>query len=209
MTASTQKQVIFDLGGVLIDWHPRYLYRKFFGGDEQAMRSFLDNVCTEDWHHQHDLGVPFAESAPPLIGRHPDKAELIRAWGERFEEMFGGIIEGTVAVLDDLRKRRTPLYVLSNWPADDFPKAEKRYPFLSWFDGKVVSGFERIAKPDPRIYQLLVERYNLDPEKAVFIDDRDINVKAAQALGFTGIRFTSPQDLRVRLQTLDLLPEVA
>ncbi len=205
MTSPAATAVVFDLGGVLIDWHPRYLYRKLFNGDDAAMESFFSEVCTLEWHEQHDLGAHFADTAPALIEKHPDKADLIRAWGERFEEMFGGLLEGSVQIVEELRARQLPLYLLSNWPIDDFPKAERRYPFLDWFDGKVVSGFEKVAKPDPRIYQTLIARYAIDPQKAVFIDDKGANVKTAQTLGFTGIQFTSPQDLRKRLQTLNLL----
>lgn len=197
--------VVFDLGGVLIDWNPRYLYRKLFQDDEQAMETFLATVCTEAWHSNHDLGISFVENARTLIEQHPDQADLIRIWGERFDEMFKGPIEESVQILTELHSLRKPLYVLSNWPLDDFPKAEIRFPFLNMFSGKIVSGYERIAKPNLGIYRLLTQRYGVVPENAVFIDDREPNVAAAQSLGFTGITFTSAPHLRKRLHELNLL----
>lgn len=197
--------VIFDIGGVLLDWNPRYLYRQLFHGDEAAMEKFLSEICTPSWHDKHDEGVGFAENAAPLIARHPDKAALIKAWGDRFDDMFAGVFQPTVDILAGLRARRIPLYALSNFPAEPFLRAEKRYEFLNWFDGRVISGQEKVIKPDPAIYQILIDRYAIDPQKAVFIDDNPVNIAAGEKFGLTGIRFTSPEDLRQRLTAPGLL----
>ena len=126
---------IFDLGGVLLDWNPRHLYRKLFNGDDAAMEDFLANVCTTEWNERQDAGRTFAEGTRELLPRHADKVELIEAWGKRFGEMIPGPIDGTVDVLSDLRARKVPLYGVSNWSAETFPPQRARFPFLSWFDG--------------------------------------------------------------------------
>jgi 2-haloacid dehalogenase len=197
--------VVFDLGGVLIDWDPRNLYRKLFAGDEAAMEHFLATVCTPDWNERQDAGRLFAEAEAELIARHPDKAALIRAWGARFDEMIPGALEESVAVLEELKNRGTPLYALSNWSTETFAPQQRRFPFLAWFDGIVISGEEGVIKPDPRIFELLLRRYALVPEQTVFIDDNPDNATAAHALGLHGIHFCSAVTLRRELATLGLL----
>ncbi len=197
--------VIFDLGGVLIDWDPRNLYRKIFSGDEAAMEEFLGTVCTPDWNERQDAGRAFADAEAELIAAHPAKAELIRAWHARFDEMIAGAIDGTVAVMDELRRRGTKLYALSNWSAETFRSQPKRFPFLGWFDGIVVSGNEGVIKPDPRIFRLLLDRYKVPAHAAIFIDDNPNNAAAASALGIHGIHFRSPAALRRDLAALSLL----
>jgi 2-haloacid dehalogenase len=197
--------VVFDLGGVLIDWDPRNLYRKLFAGDEAAMEHFLATVCTPDWNERQDAGRLFAEAEAELIARHPDKAALIRAWGARFDEMIPGALEESVAVLEELKNRGTPLYALSNWSTETFAPQQRRFPFLAWFDGIVISGEEGVIKPDPRIFELLLRRYALVPEQTVFIDDNPDNATAAHALGLHGIHFRSAVTLRRELATLGLL----
>ena len=196
---------MFDLGGVLLNWNPRHLYRKLFPGDEAAMEAFLANVCTVPWNERQDAGRTFAEAHAELVALHPDKAHLIEAFGTRFDEMIAGPIEGTVEILADLRRRGVPRYALTNWSAETFPPARARYDFLSWFDGIVVSGEERVIKPDPRIFRILLERYAIVPGEAIFIDDNPANAAAAHALGLHGIHFRSPELLRRELQTLGLL----
>ena len=197
--------VVFDLGGVLVDWNPRYLYRRLFDGDEAAMERFLAEVCTPAWNDEQDRGRPFAEACALLVRDHPERRALIEAWPARFEETMAGPIPGTVDILAALRDRGTPLYALSNWSAETFPRAQAVFPFLHWFDGVVISGALRIAKPDPSIYRHLLERYALRPEDTVFIDDAPRNIDAAAALGMRAIRFTGAEALRAELIALRLL----
>lgn len=205
MTRSSLTTAVFDLGGVLIDWNPRHLYRKLFAGDEAAMERFLAEVCTPDWNLAQDAGRPFAEACALLVERHPEKKELIEAFHHRWTEMLAGPIEGTVEILRELKERGTPLYALTNWSAETFPHALERYGFLEWFIGTIVSGRERIVKPDPRIYRLLVERFEIDPAAAVYIDDNRRNTEAASALGLHGIHFTTPAALAAELRDVGLL----
>lgn len=206
VTSTTSRtHVVFDLGGVLIDWNPRYLYRKLFAGDEQAMEHFLATVCTSEWNERQDAGRPFAQACAELYAKHPEQRALIEAWLPRFDEMLSGPIEGTVEILAELRARGTSLYALSNWSAETFPRALARFEFLKWFRGIVMSGEVALIKPDPRIYQHLLETHGLSAEDAVFIDDTPRNIAAAAALGFHTIHFTDPAALRAELRALDLL----
>ncbi len=197
--------VVFDLGGVLIDWDPRHLYRKLFAGDEAAMEHFLATVCTHEWHRHHDAGRSLAEGVRTLKDLHPDKAELIDAFGTRQGEMLAGSIAGAVEILKELRDRDVPLYALSNWPAETFPLARQRFDFLGWFHGIVVSGEIGAIKPEPRIYEVLLDRFAIDPLSAVFIDDVAVNAAAARAFGIHAIHFTTPAALRAELAALGLL----
>jgi len=197
--------VVFDLGGVLIDWDPRHLYRKLFAGDEAAMEHFLATVCTHEWHRHHDAGRSLAEGVRTLKDLHPDKAELIDAFGTRQGEMLAGSIAGAVEILKELRDRDVPLYALSNWPAETFPLARQRFDFLGWFRGILVSGEIGAIKPEPRIYEVLLERFAIDPQSAVFIDDVAVNAAAARAFGIHAIHFTTPAALRAELVALGLL----
>jgi len=205
MTESGRNVVIFDIGGVLIDWNPRHLYRKLFPGDEPAMEHFLANVCTHEWNRSQDAGRSFAEGARLLKLQHSDKAELIDAYGARFDEMMPGPIAGTVEIVAELRERGTPLYVLSNFSAETFPRALERFDFLRWFRGMVISGKVGIIKPDPRIYEVMLARFAIDPHRAVYIDDVAANAEAARPFGIHGIHFTTPDALRAELRRLQLL----
>jgi 2-haloacid dehalogenase len=198
--------VVFDLGGVLLDWNPRYLYRRLID-DEREMERFLAEICTLEWHAAHDLGVPFARSLPELAAAHPEHAELIHAWGERSEEMIGGAIEDTVTILADLRARGVPCYALTNMEAETYPLRRARFDFLRWFDGTVVSSAERVAKPDPEIFRRLLARYELIAEHTVMVDDRQDNVTAAREVGMQAVRFRSAAGLRRWLAEAGLLPE--
>jgi 2-haloacid dehalogenase len=196
---------VFDLGGVLIDWNPRYLYRKLFDGDEAAMEHFLANVCTSAWNSQQDAGRSFAEACAALKLEHPSHAELIDAWLQRQPEMVAGAILGTVDILAELRARGVPLYAVSNWSAETYPLVTKRFEFLQWFQGVVLSGEVRVIKPDPRIFKFFFETHGVNPAQAVYIDDLKPNVEAANALGMHGILFTDPPALRRELVKLGLL----
>lgn len=191
--------VVFDLGAVLIDWDPRYLYRTLFPGDEPAMERFLAEVCTPAWNHRQDEGRPWDDAVEELAAAHPHERAMIEAYRDRWDEMLGGPIEGTVAILRALRDAGVPLYALTNWSAETWPVARARFDFLGWFRGVVVSGREGVAKPDPAIYRTLLERYAIAPAGALFIDDREENVAAARTAGMDGIRFTGPAALRAEL----------
>ncbi|CAA9475230.1 MAG: hypothetical protein AVDCRST_MAG25-2353 [uncultured Rubrobacteraceae bacterium] len=198
---------MFDLGGVLVDWNPRYLYRKVFT-DEEAMENFLATIATLEWHLEQDRGRTTEEATAALTSRHPEYAPEIEAYYGRWDEMFGGPIEGSVDVLRELRDLEFPLYALTNWSAETFPLARERYGFMAWFDEIVVSGEERMIKPDKEIYGVLVERTGLDPATTVFVDDSPPNVAAARELGFTAITVRSPEGLREDLVDLGLLPDL-
>jgi 2-haloacid dehalogenase len=193
--------VVFDLGGVLIDWDPRHLYRKLFAGDEAAMEQFLATVCTHEWNRCQDAGRSFAEGARLLKAEHPDNA-----YGARFDEMIAGPIAGSVEILAELRDRDTPLYGLTNWSAETYPLARTRFEFLDWFRGILVSGEIGLIKPDPRIFALLVERFAIEPQRTVYIDDVEANAASAQRCGLHAIHFTTPAILREELVGLGLLP---
>jgi 2-haloacid dehalogenase len=197
--------VVFDIGGVLIDWDPRHLYRKLFPGDEPAMEHFLANVCTHEWNRAQDAGRSFAEGARLLKLEHPDKAELIDAYSARFDEMMPGPIAGTVEILEELRGRGTPLYVLSNFSAETFPPALERFYFLHWFRDIVISGEVGVIKPDPRIYEIMLARFAIDPHRTVYIDDVAANAEVARLFGIHGIHFSTPGALRKELVRLALL----
>jgi 2-haloacid dehalogenase len=195
--------VVFDLGGVLLDWDPRHLYRKLID-DPDELADFLARICTADWHKAHDLGASTLESCRELARAHPGQAALIMAWAERGEEMIAGQIDGTVEVLADLRRAGVPCLALSNMEAETFPLRRDRFGFMSYFDGYVVSGIEGVAKPDPAIFELLLTRHGLDPARTAFIDDNAHNIAAAKQLGVQAIRFGDPGRLRVELRALGL-----
>ncbi|HKX10251.1 MAG TPA: HAD family phosphatase [Stellaceae bacterium] len=196
--------VVFDLGGVLIDWNPRHLYRKLIA-DEAAMEHFLATVCTQAWNERQDAGRTFAEAAAVLRAQHPHRAALIDAYGARFDEMLKGPIEGSVTILETLHHRGVPLYALSNWSRETFPLAQRRFEFLKLFRGTVISGAEGVIKPDPRIFRILLERHEIEPNHAIYIDDNPRNAAAASTLGLHGIHFTDPNKLRRELEGLRLL----
>ena len=196
---------IFDLGGVLIDWNPRYLYRKLFKENEKAMEHFLANVCTQSWNEQQDAGRPFAEACALLKSLHPGDAELIDAWVCRYDEMLAGPISGTVDILTELRSRGVALYALSNWSAETFPTALNRFEFLKWFQGILISGEVQLVKPDARLFRLFLETFAIDPDKAVYIDDHKVNVDVATSFGMHGIVFTDPVALRREVTKIGLI----
>ena len=189
--------VVFDLGGVLIDWNPRYLYRRLFD-DEAAMERFLAEVCTGAWNEQQDAGRSWHEAVASLSAQFPQHAKLIAAYRDGWREMLGGVIQGSVDLLAELKARGVRLYALTNWSHETFPRAKEieRFGFLHWFEGIVVSGEERLVKPDPRIYRRLFERHAIDPARAIYIDDARRNVDAAAALGMRAWWVRDPAGLR-------------
>ena len=196
--------VVFDLGGVLIDWNPRHLYRKLFGADEAAMERFLAEVCTPDWNSRFDAGRPLAEGVAELVAVNPEQAELISAYQQRWPEMLGGAFEGTVAILGELRRAGLRTYALSNWSAETFQVTRPLYPFLEEMDGILVSGEVKLGKPDPAIFREFLRRFNLAPQNTVYIDDWDRNIAVATALGMIAVRFVDAVLLRSELRGLGL-----
>lgn len=196
--------VIFDLGGVLIDWNPRYLYRKLMP-DEATIEHFLDTVCTSQWNAQQDAGRPFVEGVALLSEQFPDQADMISAFHTRWIEMIGGEITDTVTIMTELKEKGVPLYALTNWSAETFPLVRPTFGFLDWFLGIVVSGEEKMIKPDAAFYHVLFDRYALKPEDTVFIDDSKPNVETAKNLGVHAIHFNSPSQLREELTALGFL----
>jgi len=196
--------LVFDLGGVLIDWDPRKAYRQL-GGTEAEIEHFLEHVATSEWNHQFDAGRPFSDGIAERKALFPEHAEWLDAWWSKWPDMLIGSKPSTVDVLSECRQLEVPLYALTNWSAETFPIARERFDFLGWFDGIVVSGEVELAKPDPAIYRRLTADFGIDPAEAVFIDDVPANVDAARLLGFHGIHFTRPTALRDELVDLGVL----
>ena len=196
--------VVFDLGNVLIRWNPRNLYRKLFGDDEQAMETFLSEVCSTDWNERQDAGRSWQEAIDEAIARHPTQETLIRAYRERWEEMLDGALEETVEILEQLHAKKVRLLALTNWSAETFPIALERFAFLNKVEGILVSGVEGIIKPAPQIFQLLKSRYQFEAHHAVFIDDHAPNIEGARREGFHALQFSNAGQLRKDLAALGL-----
>jgi 2-haloacid dehalogenase len=198
--------IIFDLGGVLIDWNPRYLYRKLFKTEEEVTW-FLENICTSEWNDMQDAGRSFEEATLELIEKYPDFREPISAWYERWQETISGPIEGTVQILKNIKdSERYRLYALTNWSSETFPWALDNFPFLHWFEGIVVSGVEKCRKPLPEFFHILFDRYDIKPAEALFIDDNLHNIEGAKALGLNTIAFRNPEQLSQELGDWNLHP---
>lgn len=205
-TRSNIDTIVFDLGGVLIDWNPRHLYRQLFGTDVAGMERFLAEVCTQAWNEKQDAGRSWEEAIAEATASHPKDTALIKAYHERWEDMLAGPIVDSVAVLDELRGSGIRLYALTNWSQHTFPVALARYPFLHWFEDIVVSGREGLIKPDPAIFKLLLSRFGLEASRSVFIDDAPKNIEAAAQLGYHAIQFCNARQLRRDLAVLGLIP---
>jgi len=202
---STIKNIVFDLGGVLIDWNPRYLYQKLFNSTEE-IEYFLNHICTSDWNEQQDAGRSLADGTQILIDQHPDWEAPIRAFYDRWEEMLGGVIPETEELLNSLlQSGNYRMLALTNWSAETFPIAWERYHCLHRFEDILVSGKEHLKKPDPRIYQLLFQRFELNPAQCLFIDDNLNNINAAQKLGMHTHHFDQPAGLSQYLKSNNLL----
>lgn len=197
--------IIFDLGGVLIDWNPNYMYNKLIQDDEKR-KWFLETVCTSEWNEEQDGGRLISEANNLLIESFPDYKDWILAYYERWEEMLNGPIHGTVEVFKELKeKKRHNIYALTNWSAETFPKALQIFDFLHWFDGRVVSGEEMTRKPYKDIYDIILNRFNIVPEQTLFIDDNLRNILAAKELGIHCIHFQSPEQLKEELSNYGIL----
>jgi 2-haloacid dehalogenase len=199
------KAIIWDLGNVFIEWDPNRLFEKLIT-DAEKRKFFLDNICTMDWNENQDAGFSIQQATEELAAKHPDWKEYIEAYYGRWEEMLGGAIPGTVEIFKQLKTQgRFKHYALTNWSHELFPTALRLYEFLHWFDGRVVSGEERMRKPQREFYQILLDRYQLQSNDVVFIDDNLRNIKAAEAMGIKSIRFHSPEQLKLDLQALGIL----
>lgn len=197
--------VVFDVGGVILDWNPRHLYRKLFAADTARMEWFLSHVCTPRWNAMQDQGRTWADAVDELSASHPEHAELIAAYALRWDEMVAGPVAGTIDLIEDLAGRGVPLYGLSNFSKEKFPEMRRRYPVFDAFRGIVVSGEIGMIKPDAAIYRHFLDRFGLDAAACLFVDDQPANVEAAIAQGMQGVVFTSAADLRHTLGTWALL----
>jgi 2-haloacid dehalogenase len=198
--------IIFDLGGVLVDWKPEYLYRKVFNGDEKKVKWFLSKVCTSAWNAEQDGGRTIEEAENLKIAEFPEHEDLIRLYYKEWHQMFSGPIEENVALFKALKASGNyKIYALTNWSAEKWELALELFPFFNYFDGVVVSGQEKMRKPFPEIYKLTVDKYAINPETAIFIDDNEENVIAAMAIKINGIHYKSPQQLLNKLQAYKLI----
>lgn len=200
------KNVIFDFGGVLIDWNPEYVFLKEFRGDRNQMNWFFENICTSEWNDQQDAGCSIAQATEERVAMFPEYESLIRMYYGRWEEMLGYEITETVAILEKLHQNKNiGLYGLTNWSHETFPVALERFGFLQRFKDILVSGKEKLIKPDPKIYKLLLNRNGLKAEECVFIDDRQVNVEVAKKLSISGIKFDNAKQLEQELTQLNIL----
>ena len=198
--------IIFDLGGVLIDWNPEYVYLDAFKGNRKKMEKFFDEVCTFDWNENQDAGYPLANATEDRIALFPEQADLIRMYYGRWEEMLRGSISGTVSILKMIVSNNDyRVFALTNWSAETFPIALKRFDFLHWFEGIVVSGTEKTRKPFQEIYETTLERYRLKASESIFIDDNERNIIVANLLGIQTIKFLNPHQLEKDLKTKEIL----
>ena len=197
--------IIFDLGGVLIDWNPEYLYLKVFNGNREKMQWFFDNICTSDWNENQDAGYPLAKATEDRVLLFPEYENEIRMFYGRWVEMLAGEITGTVTILKKLvESRNYKVVALTNWSAETFPIALERFDFLQWFEGIVVSGEEKTRKPFDAIFNLTLNRFNIKAENSIFIDDNLRNIEAAKKLGINGLLFESPDKLYKQLLTFNI-----
>lgn len=195
------KNIIFDFGGVLLDWNPRYLYKSYFNNDEE-MEHFLADICNGEWNIKQDAGRPFAEAVKELQSKFPEYAEAIQMYDDDWEKMLKCELPESIDLLKELKSMGYGIYGLTNWSAEKIGYAFANYSFFSLFDGIVVSGVEKVVKPDRKIYEILLERYSLKPGECVFIDDNPDNVDMAKALGINAIRFDNIGNVKEHLETL-------
>lgn len=208
MNSNKIDTVIFDLGGVLIDWNPEYVFLDVFKGDRQKMKWFFDEVCTNDWNENQDAGYPLSKGTEERVALFPEYEEPIRMYYGRWEEMLGDPIQETVDILKELiATKKYKIVALTNWSHETFPIALQRFEFLHWFEGIVVSGEEKTRKPFKEIYDLTLNRFGIKAENSLFIDDNLRNIQAANDIGIQVIHFTSPQSLKESLKNLNILAQ--
>ncbi|MEP1489969.1 MAG: HAD family phosphatase [Algibacter sp.] len=197
--------IIFDLGGVLIDWNPEYVFLDAFNGNREKMQWFFDNICTMQWNENQDAGYPLKQATDDLLKQFPEYKDYIEMYYGKWEQMLGGEISGTVDILDELIKSKNyKIVALTNWSSETFPIAKKHFQFLQWFEGIVVSGDEKTRKPYKNIFDITLERFNIKAENSIFIDDNERNIEASNSFGFHGIRYKSPEKLIQQLKTYNI-----
>ncbi len=206
MEKVNKRAIIFDFGGVLVDWDAHYLYRPFFDGDDAAIDRFLHEIGFYEWNLQQDRGRSFAEAVAALSAQFPQYADLIKAYDERWTESLSGSIQGTVEIVRALKTAGYRVYGLSNWALEKFLLVQPKYEFFSWFDDILISSTVQLIKPDPRIFALFLKQINHTATDCVYIDDSAVNVEVADRLGFTTVRFQSPTQLAADLDRLGILP---
>lgn len=199
-----KRTIIFDLGGVLLDWDRRHLYQKIFT-DPNELDHFLENVCSREWNAAIDVDKSFQDAMDELSLKFPEYEEQIKLYYPRWEEMIGGEIPGTVEILRELKENGYPLAALSNWSSETFPRVKDQYEFLSWFSPLMISGYIGYKKPDPEPFHILLHELGQDAGNCLFIDDMEDNIREARRLGFEVIQFTSPEKLRQELENQDYL----
>jgi 2-haloacid dehalogenase len=198
--------IIFDLGGVLLDWNPMYVYKNYFDSDEK-LNYFFSNICTPDWNEEQDAGRSIVDATQLRVAEFPEWEQAIRDYYGRWTEMLRGPLPETVELFKQLKESgQYKIYALTNWQASLFEIALVRYNFLHWFDGRVVSGEEKTRKPYPEFYKRLLDRYSVNPSEAIFIDDNFRNIQGGEAVGIKGIHFKDPGQLKKELKELQLLP---
>jgi len=196
---------IFDYGGVLLNWDPRNLYRRYFPDQPEAMERFLTEINFAEWNAQQDKGRPFAEAVESLSAEFPQYADLIRAYDEHWEESVTGTIDGTIDILKQLKEMGYSLYGLSNWSGETFQRARHKYNFFGLFDDMVISGEVKMIKPDPAIFELSLQKFGKTANECIYIDDSLPNVQEAQKMGFHTIHFKSPEQLKDTLREYNIL----
>lgn len=197
--------IIFDLGGVLIDWNPEYVFLDIFNNDREKMQWFFDNVCTNQWNENQDAGYPILKATEEKVSEFPEYENEIRAYYGRWVEMLGGPIDGTVNILRQLiDSQNYKVVALTNWSAETFPIAMERFEFLQWFEGIIVSGIEKTRKPFKEIYDLILNRFNIEAKKSIFIDDNLRNIEAASSMEINSIQFKNPEKLKTDLKKFNI-----
>lgn len=203
--SQTIKAIIFDFGNVLLEWNPRHIYRRYFPDDEAAMEQFLHEVDFMNWNAQQDKGRPFTEGVAVLSRQFPHYSDLIQAYHDHWRESIGDPVHGTVDLLIELKKAGYPVYGLSNWSAETFPLVREKYEFFGLLDDIILSGEVRSIKPEPRIFEVALQRIGRSAQECLFIDDAPANVEQAQKMGFVTVQFRSPEQLEVALHRMGLL----
>jgi 2-haloacid dehalogenase len=199
------KAIIFDFGNVLLEWNPRYLYQRYFPNDPEAMERFLKEVNFMEWNLLQDKGRPFIEGIAVLSKEFPHYSHLIQAYYDNWTESLGESLTGTVEIMKELKQVGYPLYGLSNWSAETFPHARKKHDFFDLLDDMVISGEVGHVKPQPKIFQIMLDRIGRPSQECLFIDDAVANIEQAQKMGFATVHFQSPEQLRDALSELGIL----